>query len=75
MIVLLNSVGSVLCDVQKKIFPRYADGTFDINDDVNGVLLHEADREWYESLDDDDKKVVNFYLFFYYNLPHLYTTQ
>jgi len=66
MVIILNSVGCVFNDETGKVCPIYQDGSYDANDEVNGMLLSECDEEWFEALDKEDAKVVGFYLWFLY---------
>jgi hypothetical protein len=66
MVIILNSVGCVFNDETEKVHPIYQDGSYDANDNVNGMLLSECDEEWFEALDEADTKVVAFYLWLLY---------
>ena len=63
-LVPLHSVGTMLCTqagsesevLQGATFPMLVDGGWDTNADVH---LEDVDCEWFDSLDDEDRVVVN----------------
>ena len=54
--VKLNSVGSILDTKTTMVYPEKNDSTPDLN---SGVYLEDLCEEWFNSLDDKDKKIVN----------------
>jgi hypothetical protein len=66
MVIILNSVGSVFNDETGIVYPMFQDGTYNANDEVNGTVLQECDEEWFDALDEADRKVVVFYMWLLY---------
>ena len=57
--VKLNSVGSILDTKDGMVYPQNNDGTPDL---YCGGYLEDSCDEWFDSLDNKDKKIVNLYM-------------
>jgi hypothetical protein len=57
--VKLNSVGSILDTKTGMVYPQNNDGTPDL---YCGGYLEDSCDEWFDSLDNKDKKIVNLYM-------------
>jgi len=60
MIVELNSVGSVVDTETLFTYPKYINGGYDKD---GGIHICEVSDEWYSSLNEEDKYVVDTLLF------------
>ena len=57
--VKLNSVGSMLDTKTGMVYPQNIDDTPDLN---CGGYLEDCCDEWFDSLSDKDRKIVNLYI-------------
>jgi len=64
-VVILNSVGTALDKVSGDTFPMMVDNTIGVDEPMNimDMKINDTSYEWFESLSDTDKEVVDVVMF------------